>query len=160
MIKKLSGKIGTIGLFAPDVPCRPVIQKRSKTFTLSYDTSKPLLYCSAKITIDGKTISTDRAIWDTGATVTAFSDRLRSQFGSSPAETGTAIGAISSDSSDIFLATLELPGDIIFHNVEVWCFSLSAFAADLIIGMDVISQGKLVVETRDNIPTFSFTVVQ
>ena len=38
--------------------------------------------------------------------------------------------------------------------------SLSDYAADVIIGMDIISQGKLVVEIQNGIPTFSFTIVQ
>jgi hypothetical protein len=51
-----------------------------------------------------------------------------------------------------------LPGGITFHNVEVWDVDLSDHGTDVIIGMDIISRGKLVVETVDGIPMFSFSV--
>ena len=48
-------------------------EKSQKTFILSYNAEKPLLYSNAKITIGNKTIETNKAIWDTGATITAIS---------------------------------------------------------------------------------------
>ena len=141
---------------APAVPAAA----RPRMFTLSYDREKPLLYSSAKITFDGKTFSTDRAIWDTGSTVTAFSQKIADGFHASPTCSGSSVSASDTVKSDIYVATIELPGGIIFHDVEVWGMPLSSFTADIIIGMDIISQGRLVVETQNGIPTFSFSVIQ
>ena len=137
-----------------------VNNKRSKTFTLSYDLEKPLLYSMARITINGRTFSTDKAIWDTGATITAFSNRIAESLDASASESGISISASDTSESNIYHGTIELPGGIVFRNAEIWGFPLSDFAADIIIGMDIISQGKLVVEMQNSIPTFSFTIVQ
>lgn len=53
-----------------------------------------------------------------------------------------------------------LPGGIIFHDVEVWDVDLAFHGADVVIGMDIISQGRLVVETVHGIPMFSFEIEQ
>ena len=134
--------------------------KRNKTFTLSYDLEKPLLYSMARITVNGKVFSTDKAIWDTGATITAFSNQIAEQLNASALESGISISASDTGESNIYRATIELPGGIIFRDTEIWGFPLSDFAADVVIGMDIIFQGKLVVEMQNGIPIFSFTIVQ
>ncbi len=150
-------KVGYCSLLTKDSVTKP---KQRKTFTLSYDLNKPLLYSMAKITVNGKTLSTDRAIWDTGATITAFSNKIAEFLGASASESGVSISASNKGESNIYHATIELPGGIVFKDVEIWGMSLSDYAADVIIGMDIISQGKLVVEIQNGIPTFSFTIVQ
>ena len=135
-------------------------EKRQKSFILSYGTEKPLLYSNAKITIGNKTIETNKAIWDTGATITAISSAVSKQIGAEPVESGTTISATDRSDSNIYLATIELPGDIVLHNVEVWDISLDDYAAEVVIGMDIISKGRLVVETVNGIPMFSFSIEQ
>lgn len=129
-----------------------------RSFALSYDPEEPKLYSSAKVTINGKTISTDKAMWDTGATITAISHATAERYHAVPYDSGISISATDRSDADIYLATIELPGGIIFHDVEVWDFSLSHIDAEVIIGMDIISQGKLVVETVNGIPMFSFSM--
>ena len=156
-------KIGYTGLLngiKKDSDQQKVERNRIKSFSLSYDLEKPLLYSYAKITIDGRSIATDRAIWDTGATITAISRKISEQFDSDPNESGTSISATDHSDSDIYLATVELPGGIIFRDVDVWDIGLPDYAADVIIGMDIISQGKLIVETVNGVPTFSFSIEQ
>lgn len=133
-------------------------EKRQKSFILSYGTEKPLLYSNAKITIGNKTIETNKAIWDTGATITAISSAVSKRIGAMPVESGTTISATDRSDSNIYLATIELPGDIVLHNVEVWDISLDDYAAEVIIGMDIISRGRLIVETVNGVPTFSFSI--
>lgn len=133
-------------------------EKSQKTFILSYNAEKPLLYSNAKITVGNKTIETNKAIWDTGATITAISSAASKKFGASPVESGTTISATDRSASNIYLATVELPGDIVLHNIEVWDISLDDYAAEVIIGMDIISRGRLIVETVRGVPTFSFSI--
>lgn len=133
-------------------------EKNCKSFILSYSAEKPLLYSNAKITIGNKTIETNKAIWDTGATITAISHEVSSYLGASPKEAGTAISATDRSVRNIYLATIELPGDIVLHDVEIWDIGLDGYAAEVIIGMDIISRGRLVVETVNGVPTFSFCI--
>lgn len=129
---------------------------KKKSFTLSYDPDDPKLYSSAKITIRDQTIYTDKALWDTGATISAISHSTARQFDALPSESGTSISATSRSDSDIYLATVELPGGIVFHDVEMWDVDLSDHGAEVVIGMDIISRGRLTVETIHGVPTFSF----
>lgn len=131
-----------------------------KSFTLLYNPDKPILYSYAKITIGKRTIATDKAMWDTGATITVISHSTAKQFDAAPDEVGTSISATDRTDSDIYLATVELPGGIILHDIEVWDVDLSDHGAEVIIGMDIISRGRLVVETVNGIPMFSFSIEQ
>lgn len=131
-----------------------------KSFTLLYDKEKPVLYSYAKIVIGDKIIATDKAMWDTGATITAISHSAAEKLDTAPSDTGTSISATDKNDSDIYLATLELPGGIVFHDVEVWDVDLSDHGAEVVIGMDIISKGRLVVETVNGIPMFSFSIEQ
>lgn len=149
-------RIGYVGMFGgiKRVP------KKKKSFKLLYDKEKPVLYSYAKITIGDKVFATDKAMWDTGATITIATHRIAKEFDADPVDTGTSISATDRSDSDIYLATLELPGGIVFENVEVWDIDLEVHNADIVIGMDIISQGRLVVETVNGIPMFSFEIEQ
>lgn len=133
-------------------------EPRKKAFTLQYNPDDPRLYSPARITIGGKTIETENALWDTGATIIAISHKTAGKFDEKPAEIGTGISATDKVDSAIYRGTVELPGGIVFHDVDIWDIDLSAHGADVVIGMDIISRGKLVVETVNGIPTFSFSV--
>lgn len=154
------GYTGILNGIKKDSDQQKTASSRLKSFSLSYDLDKPLLYSYAKITIGDRTITTDRAIWDTGATITAISHKVSKQFDSVPSESGTSISATDCSDSDIYLATVELPGGIVFYNVDVWDIGLPDYAADVIIGMDIISQGTLIIETVNGVPMFSFSIEQ
>lgn len=135
-------------------------RQEKKTFTLLYDKEKPVLYSYAKILIGDRVIATDKAMWDTGATITAISHSAAKNLDTTPSDTGTSISATDRSDSDIYLATLELPGGIVFHDVEVWDVDLSDHGAEVVIGMDIISRGRFIVETVNGIPMFSFSIEQ
>ena len=131
---------------------------RKKSFSLSYNPEKPILYSYARIIIGDKSIATDKAIWDTGATMTFVSHDMAERFDATPDDFGTSISATDRNDADIYLATVELPGGIVFSDVEVWDIDLSDHGAEVVIGMDIISRGRLVVDTVDGTPMFSFSV--
>lgn len=133
---------------------------KKKSFRLLYDKDKPILYSYAKVTVGDKIIATDKAMWDTGATITAISHAMAEEAEAVAFDSGTSVSATDRKGSDIYLATVELPSGIIFRNVEVWDIDLTYHGADVVIGMDIISQGRLVVETVNGIPMFSFEIEQ
>lgn len=149
-------KEGYIGILDGVKKFRP----EKKSFTLLYDKEKPVLYSYAKVVIGDKVFATDKAMWDTGATITAISHSSAKKLDAIPSESGTTVSATDKNDSDIYLATLELPGGIVFHDIEVWDVDLSDHGAEIVIGMDIISQGRLVVETVNGIPMFSFMIEQ
>lgn len=131
---------------------------KRKSFSLSYDYEELKLYSHAKITIGEKTIFTDKAMWDTGATITAISHKTAEQFNALPDDIGTSISASGCSNADIYKATIELPGGIVFQDIEVWDVDLSDHGAEVVIGMNIISQGRLVVENTNGVPMFSFSI--
>ena len=133
-------------------------QSTKRAFSLSYDPNNLRLFSSAKITIGDKTLFTDKAMWDTRATITAISHATAQQYNAAPNETGTSISATDRLDTDIYQATVELPGGIVFRDIDVWHISLSYLDVEIVIGMDIISQGKLVVETVNDVPMFSFSI--
>lgn len=156
-------KIGYMGILdgtKKNISDSVKMERTCKSFTLLYDPKKPILYSYAKITIGDQTIATDKAMWDTGATITVISHAIAEKIEVEPDETGTSISATDRSDSDIYLATVELPGGIIFRDVEMWDVDLSDHGAEVVIGMDIISRGRLVVETVNGIPMFSFSIEQ
>ena len=134
--------------------------KEKKSFRLLYDKEKPFLYSYAKITIGDIVIATDKAAWDTGATITVISHSGARMAGTKPDGTGISTSATTKRDSDIYHATIELPGGIIFRDVELWDMDLTLNGPEVLIGMDIISQGRLVVENVNGIPMFSFEIEQ
>lgn len=92
--------------------------KEKKSFRLLYDKEKPILYSYAKIAIGDKVFATDKAVWDTGVTITIAAHRMARELPADLAGTGTSISATDRSDSDIYLATLELPGGIVFENIR------------------------------------------
>lgn len=157
----MTAKVGYLGLLdgvKKETP--PIKRTRTKSFALTYDLEKPMLYSHAEVTICGKTIATNRAIWDTGATISALSKRMEEKVGALPDEEGIMHGATGNSDSNIYCATVELPGGIVFRDVDMWGIGLPGLDVDVVIGMDIISRGKLVVETVGGVPMFSFSVEQ
>lgn len=148
---KKTGYLGTL---------EGIKNKKEKSFTLHYDRDDPKLYSRATITVGDKVISTDKALWDTGATMICIQHYRAKCLKDEPKETGTSVSATDRRDSDIYLGTVELPGGIIFYGVDIWDIDLANLEAEVIIGMDIISKGRLVVDTVDGIPAFSFTVMQ
>lgn len=151
--------MGKVGFVASAMGIKK-LPKEKKSFKLLYDKEKPFLYSYAKITIGDTVIATDKAIWDTGATITVISHSKATMAGTKPDELGTSTSATTRQASGIYHATIELPGGIIFHDMELWDMDLALNGPEVLIGMDIISQGRLVVETVNGIPMFSFEIEQ
>lgn len=154
-------RIGYLGMLdRPKNNTKPLTASQStkKSFSLSYDPDDLRLFSSAKVTIGDKTFFTDKAMWDTGSTITAISHATAQQYHAIPNETGTSISATDRLDADIYQATIELPGGIVFRDIDLWDISLSHLDVEIVIGMDIISQGKLLVETVNGTPMFSFSI--
>jgi hypothetical protein len=94
------------------------------------------------------------AIWDSGATASCISN-----------EVATRLGLIACGHADITLALvasvvpyhrvdLELPNGLRFE--KLWVFECDLRSDDVLIGMDIISQGDFAITTAGGRTTFSF----
>ena len=96
------------------------------------------------------------ALWDTGATISAITPKIRQELGLVPTGSKYVRGVTGIQEVDIVLLTLELPSNLLKQNVEV---AVCDFSSDIgmIIGMDIIILGDFSLLHGNNRTVFSFT---
>ena len=95
------------------------------------------------------------AIWDTGATACVITERIITECGLKPISMVKAHGADGEYTTEVFLVSLLLPNSVGFRQVHVTRGKLVGLA-DMLIGMDVISQGDFAVTNTGGKTCFSF----
>ena len=95
-----------------------------------------------------------RAIWDTGATNSVITSKVIDQCGLKA--TGMAVVHTAQDTvtTETFLVAIFLPNNVVLPEVRV--SKLPIRGADVLIGMDIISQGDFAVTNKDGKTAFSF----
>ena len=101
-----------------------------------------------------------RALWDTGAVTTAISktlaERLRLQ---SPVDTMITISATGKWESPCHYLVIQIANDIRFENVKVVEYPLENHDVDILLGMDIISKGRLTVNNENGNTVVEFELV-
>ena len=128
------------------------------SFSREISTDSLRLQVEADVTVAGKTYHTNNAIFDTGATITAASNQFIEKIPADYIDRGTAYGVAGSDSAAICSASISLPGGVMFSKVDLWFMELPERFGDLLIGMDLISQGDLSLKHEDGRLILSFSV--
>ena len=95
-----------------------------------------------------------RGLWDTGAMCSAISNRVTIQLGLLPVSRETIGHATGQSVVDVYNVGIILPNNILIPWVEVFEGAFSNF--DILIGMDIISQGDFSISNKDGKTTFSF----
>jgi len=98
-----------------------------------------------------------KAIWDTGATNTAISERVAEQCKLVPIAKATSNTANGQRRVNVYLIDLYLPNNVIIGGVRATEFT-AVEGSDLLIGMDVIGMGDLAISNHMNKTCFSFRV--
>lgn len=110
------------------------------------------------VTADDPGISWKKALWDTGATQCSISDRLAAEINLPQVDfvdVATAVGIIQLPVHKIHLI---LPNNLVIHDLEVVGFMYSDDDCDLIIGMDIMTQGDLSITNMEGRTVFSFRI--
>ena len=103
-----------------------------------------------------KQAHTYSAIWDTGATGTVISKRVIEQCGLVPTgmtQVATAGGIFPVNT---YIVDIMLPNNVIFPNLNVTTGDLNG--TDVLIGMDIMSQGDFSVSNFEGKTSFTFRV--
>lgn len=102
-------------------------------------------------------LSAFEAIWDTGATASMVTQRVVDACGLKPIGT-TAISHAqgTTEDVDIFLVNIVLPNMVRFPGVRVAQAILPN--VDVLLGMDIISQGDFAITNSDGNTKFSFRI--
>lgn len=96
-----------------------------------------------------------KAIWDTGATGTVITQKVVDEFALSPIDVVEVQTADGKTRTNSYLVNVWLPNKIIIPNVKA---SLGKLASnvEVLIGMDIISQGDFAVTNKGGKTVFSF----
>lgn len=146
-------KIGVIGYAEGYKGDHTVKIKRHGSFTQTYEKCPSSM---AFVQQNGKSISLDCVRWDTGSNHTYIDVSDAKEFIPEP-DSGSVVSGVNGVQikSNDYDVTIVLPGNIELSNVDVGDLDLSRIRpVRAIIGMDIISQGKLVVK-KDR---FSFAI--
>ena len=108
---------------------------------------------------DPETFDDFNAVWDTGATGSAITQRVVDHCGLQPigrAQIHHAGTNDEPDEVDTYLVDISLPNGVVMKNVEV---GISNFrGGDVLIGMDIINAGDFAVTNSNNRTQFTFQV--
>lgn len=96
------------------------------------------------------------ALWDTGATLSAISKKVVDELGLVPFKPGKVYHVGGFQSTNLYKINILLPSGLGFHTRTVMEAVLKD--CDMLIGMDIISQGDFVLTNRDNKTVFSFQI--
>ena len=95
------------------------------------------------------------ATWDTGAMVSVISTKVVDELGLIPTGKETVYHGGGNSISYKYLVNIFLPNDLVFASLEVLGMPISV---DVLIGMDIISQGDFAITASEGITIFSFQI--
>lgn len=126
-----------------------------KSFSVAYLGLSTVITTNARISKEGKIVSVN-AKWDTGAVKTCITEKVVGALGLSPLYKKVYYGVFSEMETDVYQVDINFAGGILFENVEVVLVPSELRAEDVIVGMDIISQGDFVISNHGNGTVFSF----
>ena len=133
---------------------------RFQAFSRKYDgiTEQIISTCEASDLI--KDVSQDLnmttfcALWDTGASCSSISKDAAEKLGLAPVSSATVCHANGTATVNIYDISLALPNNVLLPFVRVVEGRYTGF--DLLIGMDIITQGDFSISNMNGKTTFSF----
>jgi hypothetical protein len=138
---------------------------QSFALTLAFDEIVEAIYSSIAIkSAVGNEDDSDfpfiwaKALWDTGATHTCISDRLATRLGLEIVDIVNIATANGIVSVPTYFTHLKFPNNLQFNDWELSQFQFTNDDCDLIISMDIITQGDFSITNMDGKTMFSFRV--
>lgn len=95
------------------------------------------------------------AIWDTGATNSVITQKVIDECGLKPIGMAKVYHANGESLTTVYFASIFLPNKVVIPQLRV-NKGVIAGDAEMLIGMDIISQGDFAVTNKDGKTTFSF----
>ena len=140
----------------------PLRQLPELAFSVRHNEIVDAIYTSAGVSLATEDIhsedkvATTKALWDTGATHSCISDRLASELGLDAVDYVHVATASGIEHVPTYFTHLFLPNGLEFKNWELMQFQYSGDDSDIIIGMDIITQGDFSITNLDGRTLCSF----
>ena len=97
-----------------------------------------------------------RGVWDTGSRTSCISERLVKKLDLQCANTMYCITANGPLERPCYYVDIQISDEILFENLLVIGYPLENHDCDVLIGMDIISKGKLTIDSTDGKTKISF----
>lgn len=95
------------------------------------------------------------AVWDTGAYSSVIADKIAQKFNFKPVGAKEIHGVTGKEPTSVYLVSIHLPNQAVLEEVEVMSCSCD-IGCDILIGMDVITQGDFTINNHQGRTTFTF----
>ena len=127
-------------------------------FTMEYQNIAHRLVTPVDVSacVDGSPLFRMDAIWDTGATTSCISEPIARKMGLLPIEKGVGVSTTGQTDISYYLVDVSISPTVRVPNLKVGGFPMENHDGDFIVGMDIISKGKLCVESKGGATGFSF----
>lgn len=99
-----------------------------------------------------------KAVWDTGATSSVIAERAARRMGLKPVDMGVIITATGQVEVPIYFLDVRLSNQLTVRNLRVMGSPMEQRDVDFLVGMDIISKGKLVIDNAGGKTTVTFTM--
>lgn len=98
------------------------------------------------------------AVLDTGATNSVISEKMAREMGLQPVDTGVLVTATGHREVPVYIIDVLISGGLRVRNLRVFGSPMENREIEFILGMDVISRGKLVIDSSEGKTMVSFTM--
>jgi hypothetical protein len=150
---KLCGYLRSASLY-------PVSTSKHLTLTYNYTGLRNAIVTPVELypdAYDAAKSCSVQALWDTGAIISAITPPIAEMMGFAAVDNITMVGANSTSRVDTTIVSIEFPNGLRIQDCPVVICTLVP-DADMIIGMDVITQGDFAISNGEAQTTFSFAV--
>jgi len=136
----------------PDYNAFTIASKNGLLRTLNTDCGISVAFAPGPF--DESLIKSYTALWDTGATSTVITKKVATDLGLKPIGKTQVSHADGKSTVNVYAVNVYLPNSVAFSLVKVTEGILSGF--DVLIGMDIISQGDFAISNYNGKTKFSF----
>ena len=99
-----------------------------------------------------------KALWDTGATQSCISDRMATDLALEIVGFVEISSAVGVHRVPVYCANLVLPNNLVLQEMELIQFTYTDDDCDLIVGMDIMTQGDVAITNAEGQTVFSFRI--
>ena len=98
-----------------------------------------------------------KALWDTGATISAITQGVVSECHLTPIDTAMVYGIGGPELAEVYLVNIALPNRVVFTKTRV-TKAKSIEGGDVLIGMDIINKGDFAITHPSGKTQFTFRI--
>ncbi|MBR2189305.1 MAG: retroviral-like aspartic protease family protein [Eubacterium sp.] len=98
------------------------------------------------------------AVWDTGAVKSIIAESTAREMGLQPIDNGIIVTATDQTEVPIYMVDVYMTKNLVIRNLKVFGSPMRNREIEFVIGMDIISRGKMIIDSMEGKTRFSFSI--